>query len=100
MVLEGTVTKTEWINPHSWVHLSVTRPNGKIEAWMIERGTVGTLVRKGFTTQVLPVGSKVRLSGFQAKDGSLKANGRDITLSDGRSLFVGSSGAGAPSEKK
>jgi hypothetical protein len=99
ITLNGTVTKVEWINPHSWIHMDVAQPNGKVEKWMVELGTVGTLVRRGFTKNILPIGSKIRVRGYRAKDGSLKANGRDATFADGRSFLLGSSGTGAPDEK-
>ena len=96
--LRGTVTKMEWINPHTWIHIDVKRPNGKVERWMIEGGPPNALYRRGFTKDSLPEGTEILVEGFQAKDGSLKGNGRDLTLSDGRRLFLGSSGTGAPYE--
>jgi hypothetical protein len=98
--LEGSVTKVEWINPHSWIHMEVTSANGKAEEWMIEMGSVGTLVRRGFTKNILPTGSKIEISGYRAKDGSRRANGRDATFADGRSFLLGSSGTGAPYDKQ
>ena len=94
--LRGTVTKMEWINPHSWIHVDVKEPNGKVTAWMVEGGAPNALLRRGFTKNSLPVGTEVLIEGYQAKDGSMRANGRDITLPDGKKLFVGSSGTGAP----
>jgi hypothetical protein len=94
--LQGTVTKMEWINPHAWIHIDVKRPDGKVEKWMIEGGTPNTLLRRGFTKQSVAYGTEIIVDGYQAKDGSLKANGRDLTLPDGRKLFMGSSGTGAP----
>jgi hypothetical protein len=94
--LRGTVTKMEWINPHTWIHIDVKRPNGKVERWMIEGGPPNALYRRGFTKDSLPNGTEILVDGFQAKDGSLKGNGRDLTLPDGRRLFLGSSGTGAP----
>jgi hypothetical protein len=96
--LQGTVTKMEWINPHTWIHIDVKTPNGKVESWMIEGGPPNALSRRGFTRDSLPVGTEILVEGFQAKDGSLRANGRDLTLADGRKLFVGSSGTGAPKD--
>jgi hypothetical protein len=96
--LQGTVTKMEWINPHTWIHIDVKTPNGKVESWMIEGGPPNALSRRGFTRDSLPVGAEILVEGFQAKDGSLRANGRDLTLADGRKLFVGSSGTGAPKD--
>ena len=94
----GTVTKVEWINPHVWLHMDVTMPNGKIENWAFEAGTPNNLFRRGFTKQSLPAGAKIVVDGYQAKDGTRRANGRDLTFPDGRTLFMGSSGTGAPYE--
>jgi hypothetical protein len=98
--LQGTIAKMEWINPHTWIHLDVKRPNGKVERWMIEGGPPNALYRRGFTKNSLPVGSEIIVEGFQAKDGSMRGNGRDITFPNGRKLFVGSSGTGAPVDSK
>lgn len=94
--LRGTVVKMEWINPHSWIHIDVKRPDGKVDRWMIEGGPPNALYRRGFTKDSLPVGSDILVEGFRAKDGSTRGNGRDITFSDGKKLFLGSSGTGAP----
>jgi hypothetical protein len=96
--LEGTVAKTEWVNPHAWIHIDVKKPDGSVERWMIEGGTPNTLFRRGVTKDSLQPGTTIIVTGYQAKDGSLKGNGRDLTLSDGRKLFIGSAGTGAPSE--
>ena len=98
--LKGTVAKMEWINPHTWLHLDVKRPDGKTERWMIEGGPPNALYRRGFTKTSLPIGSELVVEGFRAKDGSLKGNGRELTFADGRRLFVGSSGTGAPRDGK
>ena len=94
--LRGTVVKMEWINPHTWIHLDVKTPKGTVERWMIEGGPPNALYRRGFTQKSLPQGAEIVVEGFRAKDGSLKGNGRDLTFADGRRLFVGSSGTGAP----
>lgn len=94
--LEGKVTKMEWINPHAWVHIEVETDDGTVEQWMIEGGTPNTLFRRGFTKKSLLPGTVIVVEGYQAKDGSLKANGRNLTLPDGTKLFMGSSGTGAP----
>jgi hypothetical protein len=94
--LRGTVVKMEWINPHTWIHLDVKTPKGSVERWMIEGGPPNALYRRGFTRDSLPNGVEIVVEGFRAKDGSLKGNGRDLTFADGRRLFVGSSGTGAP----
>jgi hypothetical protein len=97
--LQGKVVKMEWINPHSWIHLEVTNDAGETQVWMIEGGAPNALLRRGFNRDSLPTGTEIRVQGFQAKDGSLRANGRDITFADGSKLFVGSSGTGAPDER-
>ena len=98
--LQGTVTKMEWINPHAWIHIDVKKPDGTVEAWMIEGGTPNTLLRRGFTKDSLQPGTEIIVDGYQAKDGSHRANGRDLTLPNGQKLFMGSSGTGAPSDGK
>jgi|TARA_B100001964_G_scaffold177777_1_gene195962 hypothetical protein len=96
--LEGVVTKMEWINPHSWVHLDVTNDDGTTTSWMVEGGTPNTLLRRGFSKNSLLPGTEIIVDGYQAKDGSDKGNGRDLTFKDGRKLFMGSSGTGAPQD--
>jgi uncharacterized protein DUF6152 len=93
--LEGVVTKMEWINPHSWIHIDVKTPDG-VESWMIEGGAPNSLLRRGFSPESLPIGTRIIVDGYQAKDGARRANGRDLTFADGRKLFLGSSGTGAP----
>jgi hypothetical protein len=97
--LTGTVTKMDWINPHAWIHIDVKKPDGTVEQWMIEGGTPNAMFRRGFTKNSLAPGTVIVVDGYQAKNGSLKANGRDLKLPDGRTLFVGSSGIGAPDER-
>jgi hypothetical protein len=97
--LRGTVTKMEWINPHSWIHIDVKTPDGKVEQWMVEGGAPNALLRRGWNKNSLLPGTEILVEGFQAKDGALRANGRDITFPDGKKLFVGSSGIGAPDER-
>lgn len=94
--LKGTVAKVEWINPHSWIHVDVKGPDGKVQRWMIEGGNPTVLLRRGLTRNSLPVGTEVIVDGYRAKGNPTRANGRDITLADGRKLFMGSSGTGAP----
>lgn len=94
--LAGTVTRMEWINPHTWIHLDVKGPGGKVEKWMIETGNPGGLIRRGFTRNSLPPGSEIVVVGYRAKDGSTTANGVEVTFADGRKVFIGSSGTGAP----
>jgi len=98
--LEGVVTKMEWINPHSWIHIDVTTDSGEVQHWMVEGGAPNALLRRGWNKNSLPSGAKIAVLGFQAKDGSFRANGRDITFADGTKLFVGSSGTGAPDERQ
>ena len=95
---KGTITKMQWVNPHAWIYVNVKKADGTIEEWMIETGTPNTLLRRGFTKQSLLPGTEITVDGYQSKDGSLRANGRDLTLPNGQTLFLGSSGTGAPSE--
>jgi hypothetical protein len=98
---KATITKVEWINPHSWLHVNVLLPDGTTEAWKIEAGTPNVLFRRGFTKEALQAGTVIRIDGYRAKDGSHRANGRNLTLPDGRTLFFGSAGTpGAPGEEK
>ena len=96
--LKGTVTRVEWINPHTWIHVAVKDADGKTEEWMIEGGTPNTLLRRGLTKNSLPEGTEIVVDGYRAKNGSNRANGRDVTFPDGRKLFMGSSGTGAPND--
>jgi hypothetical protein len=96
VTLKGAIVKVEWINPHAWIHVEVPGPNRKTEVWMVEGGTPNTLQRGGITRDSVKLGTQIVVAGYKAKDGSLKANGRDITFPDGRTLFMGSSGTGAP----
>jgi hypothetical protein len=89
--LHGTVTKMDWINPHSWIHVDVKNDDGTTTSWMIECGSPNTLFRRGFTKDSLPSGVAIVVDGYLAKDGSKRANGRDVTFADGRKLFLGSS---------
>ena len=98
--LEGVVSKVELINPHAWIHVDVKGADGKVMTWMVEAGSPNVLLRRGFTKATIAVGTPVVVDGYQSKDGSLRANGRDITLPDGRKLFLGSSGTGAPYDEK
>ena len=92
----ATVTKIELINPHTWFHVDVKKSDGTVESWAIEAGTPNVLFRRGLSKNSLPVGTEIEIDGYQAKDGSHRANGRDLTLPDGRTLFLGSTGTGAP----
>ena len=97
--LRGTVTKMEWINPHAWIHLEVKNPDGTVTKWMIEGAAPNALIRRGFNRNSLLPGTELIVEGFLAKDGSNYANGRDMTFTDGKKLFIGSSGTGAPDER-
>ena len=91
ITLTGVVTKMDWINPHSWIHINVKGTDGAMTEWMIECGSPNTLYRRGFTKDSLPAGSEVIVEGYMAKDGGKRANGRDVTFRDGKKLFLGSS---------
>src|SRR5580700_6706768 len=98
VTLTGSVTKMAWINPHSWIYVDVKKLDGNVENWAVEAGPPGTLIRAGFTKESLAPGTVILVNGYRAKDGALRANGRDITLPDGRSLFVGGSSPDAPKD--
>ena len=98
--LSGAVSKTEWINPHSWIHIDVAGEGGQIVTWAIECGAPNSLMRRGLNKNSIPVGTELVVDGFGAKDGSTTANARDITLPNGLTFFVGSSGTGAPYERR
>jgi hypothetical protein len=98
VTLKGTVVKMDWVNPHSWIHLDVKNPDGTVTRWMIEGGTPNTLVRRGFTKASLQPGTEITVEGYQAKNGANRANGADLILPDGKRLFMGSSGTGAPKD--
>ncbi len=96
--LRGTVTKMEWINPHAWIHVDVKDADGKVANWMIECGTPNTLLRRGMTKTSITAGTEIVVDGYQSKDGTNKANGRDVTFPDGKKLFLGATGTGAPGD--
>jgi hypothetical protein len=98
--LRGNVVKMDWINPHAWLHLDVKSPDGKVVSWMIELGPPNALLKRGWNKQSVPAGLEVLVEGYQAKDGALRANGRDVTFPDGRKMFAGSSNIGAPDERE
>ena len=97
---KAVVTRMEWVNPHAWIHVEVPMPDGTKEKWAIEAGTPNVLYRRGFTKEALLPGTVIRVDGYRAKDGSHRANGRDLTLPNGQTLFLGSSGTGAPIEQR
>jgi hypothetical protein len=100
--LRGPVTRVEWINPHAWIHIDSKNADGSTTAWMVEGGTPNTLLRRGITKDSLVIGTEIVVRGYQSKDALCKpkcrANGRDVTFPDGRKLFMGSSGTGAPKD--
>lgn len=101
VLLKGKLVKVEWVNPHSWLHVEVTNDKGEKEIWMVEGGSPNSLLRRGVTKESLKVGTEVVVDGYQARDHTLlRANGRNVTLTDGKKLFLGSSGTGAPDDPK
>lgn len=100
LVLKGPVVRVEWVNPHTWIHLEVTTDDGSKEVWMVEGGTPNSLLRRGLKRDTIKIGQIVVVDGYQAKDRSNRANGRDVTFEDGQKFFLGSSGTGAPYDKE
>lgn len=100
LTLEGVVVKMEWVNPHSWLHIEVPKKDGTVEKWKIEGGAPSALLRRGWNRNSLPPGTKVIVEAYAARNGEMYANARDITFPDGRKLFIGSSGTGAPYDKE
>ena len=99
VILKGNITKMEWINPHAWLHISVKEADGKVTLWDIELGPPNALIKRGWNSSSIPAGLAVVVEGYQAKDGTKRANGREVTLPDGKKLFAGSPGTGAPGEE-
>ena len=98
VTLHGTITKLEWINPHSWLHVDVKNDDGTTTEWMVEAATPNTLLRRGFTRDTVKAGTEITVIGYQAKSGAHRANGRDLILADGSRLFMGSADTGAPGD--
>jgi hypothetical protein len=96
VTLEGTVVMMEWVNPHSWLHIDVRKPDGSVERWKIEGGSPSVLLRKGWTRDTLPPGTRIKVVGFQSKDGALRASSRDLQFPDGRRMDLGGT---APADK-
>jgi hypothetical protein len=96
VTFQGTVTKMEWVIPHAWIHIDVKKPDGTVEAWTVEAGTPNTLLRRGLTKDSLLPGTEIHVDGYRSKDGSFRANGRDLTLPNGQTLYLGSGGDGGP----
>jgi hypothetical protein len=99
VTLKGTVTKMEWTNPHAWLHIDVKGPDGKTVTWMIEGGAPNALLRRGWNRTSVAAGTAVVVQGYRARDGSNRASGGDLTLPDGKKLFIGSTGTGAPGDR-
>ena len=100
LVLKGTITKVDLVNPHAWLYMNVTDSDGKVVNWAIEMGSPNALIRRGITKNVVPIGAELTVEGFAAKDGSPTANGRTLRMADGRALFAGSSNTGAPGDPR
>ena len=97
ILLKGKIVKIEWVNPHTWIHVEITKPDGTKEVWMVEGGSPNTLLRRGANKNTFPVGTDIVVDGYQARDHSeMRANARNVTFPDGRKLFLGSPGTGAP----
>ena len=96
VLLRGPVVKVEWVNPHAWIHMEVTNEDGSTEVWMVEGGTPNTLLRRGLRRDSILPGTLIIVDGYQSKDRTARANGRDVTFEDGSKFFMGSSGTGAP----
>jgi len=100
ITLEGTLTEWEVINPHSWFHIEVESPGGETVTWMIEGGSPNQLIRMGVTKNSVPLGSRLVIHGYLARDGTNKAVGRDFTFPDGTRLFIGGSAPGAGGDRR
>ena len=96
VTLEGTIIRMDWINPHAWIHLDVTEDDGSVSSWMIELGPPNSLIKRGWTRDSVPAGIRIKVDGYRAIDGALRANGGDITLPDGSLLFAGGSSPDDP----
>ena len=96
--LKGPIVRIEWVNPHSWFHVEHTNDDGSKTVWMVEAGTPNTLFRRGITRNTVPIGTMVIIDGYQGKDRAMRANGRRMTFTNGETLFMGSSGTGAPQD--
>lgn len=101
VLIKGKIVQIEWVNPHTWIHVEMTKPDGTKEVWMFEGGSPNTLLRRGVNKTTFPAGTEVIIDGYQARDHSEKrANARNITFTDGRKIFLGSTGTGAPDPDK
>ncbi len=101
VLIKGKIAKIEWVNPHTWIHVEMTKPDGTKEIWMFEGGSPNTLLRRGVNKGTFPAGTDIVIDGYQARDHSEKrANARNVTFADGRKIFLGSTGTGAPDPEK
>ena len=100
VLLRGPIVRVEWVNPHTWIHLEVTNDDDSTTVWMVEGGTPNTLLRRGLARDTILPGTFIVVDGYQSKDRSARANGRDITFEDGRKFFMGSPGIGAPYDER
>ena len=98
VMLQGVVTRMDWVNPHSWIYIDVPQPDGSVQQWEVEAGAPNAMFRRGWNKNSIPVGTEIVVDGYRAKNGKNIANGRNVTFPDGRKMFVGSSGTGAPTD--
>ena len=98
VMLQGVVTRMDWVNPHSWIYIDVPQPDGSVQQWEVEAGAPNAMFRRGWNKNSIPVGTEIVVDGYRAKNGKNIANGRNVTFPDGRKMFVGSSGTGAPAD--
>ena len=98
IVLKGTLTKMEWVNPHGWIHVDVKSPDGKVVSWAVETGSPNALLRRGLRKTDFPAGVEVVVEGYRAKDGTNTANGRTVKTSEGKNFFMGSSQGDGPKD--
>ncbi len=96
VTLKGTLTELEWVNPHGWIHMDVAGPDGAVVNWAVEMGNPTALLRRGLRRSDFPPGMEIVVEGYKAKDATPTANGITVTFPDGRNVFAGSSGTGAP----
>ena len=98
VMLQGVVTRMDWVNPHSWIYIDVPQPDGSVQQWEVEAGAPNAMFRRGWNKNSIPVGTEIVVDGYRAQNGKNIANGRNVTFPDGRKMFVGSSGTGAPTD--
>jgi hypothetical protein len=99
ITLAGTVARIDLVSPHAWLYLDVKGADGAVTRWNVEMGAPNSLIRRGITKNTVPVGAEVTVDGYRAKDGTNTVNSSSIKLADGRALFSGSPGTGAPSQQ-